>query len=264
MGSVEPPGWDLEQLPVKFEAWTGQDVPADARLLEQLQARAEVDRQYRNPDGDQVHVHAVWTDDYVRVHFPQQCYRESGWQQTASKDVSIPVTSTAVLPGRLLTFQRDAGRVQVLYWFQLGDQFFLDRWGHRSARRHACWGTKQWPPLVKVMLETQVTGADEGETRLREIARHVFLWMNGQDVGVERDQANLIEVTVHRPGTGSFFGPFWAEKCACPLPTQGDSPRERLLIDEQGSVPAKSVDATSVVSTPRPHGAAVPAPRDAS
>jgi hypothetical protein len=59
---------------------------------------------------------------------------------------------------------------------------------------------------------------------------------------VERDplRANLVE-TVHSPGTGSFFGPFRAEKGACPLPTPGgqshfrglrhenrDSPRERL------------------------------------
>ena len=27
-----------------------------------------------------------------------------------------------------------------------------------------------------------------------------------------------------RLGTGSFFGPFRTEKCACPLPAQGDSP----------------------------------------
>ena len=48
-------------------------------------------------------------------------------------------------------------------------------------------------------------------------------------------------VTVHRPGTGTFFGPLGVEKCACPFPQRGgqfhfrglrrenrDSPRERL------------------------------------
>jgi hypothetical protein len=30
-----------------------------------------------------------------------------------------------------------------------------------------------------------------------------------------------VEVTVHRPGTGSFFGPFRPEECACPLARRG-------------------------------------------
>ena len=55
----------------------------------------------------------------------------------------------------------------------------------------------------------------------------------------------LGKVTVHRLGTGSFFGPLWAEKGACPLRPGGqsrfrglrcenrDSPRERLLGKKQ-------------------------------
>ena len=31
-------------------------------------------------------------------------------------------------------------------------------------------------------------------------------------------------VTVHRPGTGLFFGPPWAEKSACPLRPRGTVP----------------------------------------
>ena len=40
-------------------------------------------------------------------------------------------------------------------------------------------------------------------------------------------------VTVHGLGTGSFFGPFRAEKWACPQPAQGDSPRELFRLRER-------------------------------
>ena len=44
-------------------------------------------------------------------------------------------------------------------------------------------------------------------------------------------------VTVHGPGTGTFFGPFRAEKCACPLPAQGDRPIFADFVAKIGTVP---------------------------
>ena len=44
-------------------------------------------------------------------------------------------------------------------------------------------------------------------------------------------------VTVHGLGTGSFFGPLRAEKCACPLPAQGDSPIFADFVAKIGTVP---------------------------
>jgi acetyltransferase-like isoleucine patch superfamily enzyme len=34
-------------------------------------------------------------------------------------------------------------------------------------------------------------------------------------------------------GTGSFFGPFGAEKCACPLPPEGDGPPRSQVVSRE-------------------------------
>jgi len=38
----------------------------------------------------------------------------------------------------------------------------------------------------------------------------------------------LAQEVIRRPGTGSFFGPLWAEKCACP-------PRPQVVVEEGSS-----------------------------
>ena len=50
-----------------------------------------------------------------------------------------------------------------------------------------------------------------------------------------------LHVTVHGPGTGSFFGPFRAEKCACPLPAQGGQSHFRLLRRENRDSPREQL-----------------------
>ena len=63
--------------------------------------------------------------------------------------------------------------------------------------------------------------------------------MNGEGeskkAGLPRDLR--VRVTVHGLGTGSFFGPFRAEKCACPLPGQGDSPIFADFVAKMGQSP---------------------------
>lgn len=199
IGEVTPPARDLASLPLQLGNWTGVDVPLDERLQQYLQARVGIDRVYTNHVGEQVAAHVVWTDDYIKVHFPEQCYRESGWEHIDTKSLQVeteselqastgdaPVEQSEVqledasgreFPAKLLVFERDGRRTQVLYWFQMGDEFFFDRLRHRTLRRKVCWGNSEWPPLVKVMLESQ-TGGRRGENQLKDIATHIFAWMH--------------------------------------------------------------------------------------
>src|SRR5574340_231612 len=165
---IEPPKGDLKQLPIDLGPWHGENVEADPRITGFLQALAEVDRKYRDPAGNEVFVHAVWTDDYVRLHFPEQCYVESGWTQRATQQLTIPVADGRSIEARIVSFDRDEQPLQVLYWFQMGDRFIQDRWQHRAARQELCWGQKTWPPLVKVMLQTSAPDPQQGQARLEE------------------------------------------------------------------------------------------------
>lgn len=176
MEEIIPPPRNLHALPQQTDGWSSEDIQPDPRITGFLEAIASVDRRYRRATGEQVLLHAVWTSDYVKVHFPEQCYRENGWSQTDSREIAIPLGEDASFPARLLTFERDRQRVHVLYWFQLGDRVFLGRAEHRLLRRELCWGRKQWPPLVKVMLHTSIANPETARKQLTEFADFVGRW----------------------------------------------------------------------------------------
>lgn len=169
-GKVIAPDRDISSTSMSLDGWSGRDLPTDERLRLVLCAKAGIDRSYLDSAGNQVLVHAVWTDDYLRIHFPEQCYRESGWELTSSKVVDIRTPSGKTLPTKILQFNRGGQAIQVLFWFELGDEFFLDRWQHRAVRRSVCWGKKNWPPLMKFMLETTDTAPQACEARLVDLA----------------------------------------------------------------------------------------------
>ncbi|QDV42308.1 hypothetical protein Enr13x_21530 [Stieleria neptunia] len=169
-GSVVPPDRSLDETALQLGQWTGEDLPADPRIREILRAKAGVDRVYRDEAGREVLVHAVWTDEYLRLHFPQQCYREAGWEQIDEEIVEVTRRDGESFQGKLLHFVQAGRRIQVLYWFQLGEHVFLDRIEHRLLRRKVCWGQKEWPPLLKFMLETRDTGLHQSEELLTQFA----------------------------------------------------------------------------------------------
>lgn len=173
-GHVVPPSRELSEVPLQIGIWRGEELPEDPRLRKFMQARGGIDRVYTSDSGASVMVHAVWTDDYIRVHFPDQCYREAGWISTGERAVEIEPPGQAVFPARIQTFRRDRQEIQVLYWFQLGDHFFFDRWRHRDLRREVLWGRREWPPLMKFMLQTPVDGLGHSEEALRDIASQIY------------------------------------------------------------------------------------------
>lgn len=181
-GSVVPPANDFDDIPLQFDSWNGIDRPEDQRdprLREFLQEREGIDRTYSNTDtGHDVTVHAIWTDDYIKIHFPEQCYRETGWALIATSNSSIEKPNGETFPAKLLKFHREGSTKYVLYWFQLGDNYFFDRWRHRALRREVCWGEKEWPPLMKFMLETDAPEESTSRAALEQIASHLHTAIN--------------------------------------------------------------------------------------
>jgi EpsI family protein len=179
MGSVIPPEKELREASLQLGGWQGRDLPADARIREILRARSGIDRVYQNEDGEQVLVHAVWTDDYLKLHFPQQCYRLSGWAEESIEEVALKPTASVTVPAKLLTFEQDGRMIRVLYWFQFGEHVFLDRVQHRLLRRKVCWGQTEWPPLMKFMLETSDDGSGTADQRLIDVAERLYREIHG-------------------------------------------------------------------------------------
>jgi hypothetical protein len=162
----------LGELPLTLGRSTGKDGPVDSNVLDAVGAEQQVDRVYTSIDGGMVSVHcaafrptAEWTP-----HPPAVCYRTNGW--------NVLPTSTRSLPGRphaqigLQTCERSGERVIVVYWYQMGDRTYYDRNSARGVRRSQ-WGRKEWPPLVKTLLQTEDVGGD-AESRLVELASRIY------------------------------------------------------------------------------------------
>jgi EpsI family protein len=176
--SIVPPARTPATLPISFLGYTGKDIDPDPKLLGFLQAESQIDRTYRRPTGEEVTLHAIWTSDYIKLHFPEQCYRESGWTETNRQKVSLPIPGHEPVPANLLTFEQGGQRIQVLYWLQLGDRIILSRTEHRLALRSECWGKKEWPPLVKVMLTSPAANPVTAQERLEKMATGVYTWIS--------------------------------------------------------------------------------------
>ena len=97
-----------------------------------------------------------------------------GWEDRGSRDVIVTSTTGERFDAKIVGFSRDGQDVRVLYWFQLGDRVFLDRIQHRLARREKLWGEKEWPPLMKFMLETSDDGTGTADESLIDMARQIY------------------------------------------------------------------------------------------
>lgn len=179
---VELPGWELEDMPLRLGPWRGEDIrleSQDPRIVAKIGAEQLQDRAYRNPDGQSISLHtALFTEYDVGVfHSPMNCYRASGWQLADETSLRLQGSNGLDVSISLSTWQRDAERVLVAYWYQLQEYVILSRYQLGTVR----WklrGSESWPPLIKVLMQTSCTdNPEEDEQRVREFAEHVFSWL---------------------------------------------------------------------------------------
>lgn len=171
--SIRQPKVALEALSYQLANWDGEDTPLDADLARFIGAQSQISRQYRNEAGDEIALYvAAWSDESVvediSPHPPTICYPAAGWTIVSSKDVVV-TTSHGELPIQLLEMTRADRRIVTAHWFQLGEA----RYGNRQAGRlmlSRYWGEKEWPPLVKVLLQTEAQNIADAESRLIQMA----------------------------------------------------------------------------------------------
>jgi EpsI family protein len=174
---VRLPSRNLNALPIQLGelgAWHGENAELDPEVFNAIGAHSVLERRYR--DGlQEVLVHsAVILDATSSVaHYPEVCYPANGWQIVSRKSVLLRVSGAPAVSARLLNLEREDQRIQVLFWYHLGEHSFVDRDSYRHARR-AFWGEKTWPAVIKVMLQTSADDAQRGESQLREFGKLVL------------------------------------------------------------------------------------------
>ena len=171
------PETKLETLPMQLGNWKGEDTELDTRIFRKIGAEDVVSRLYRDPLGKEVTLHGAVFGEFVRgvPHSPTVCYPGNGWTKIEQKDVDIEIPNEPAISARAITYDMEGRRILVMFWYQLDDQIFRDNAGLEEARR-ALRERKEWPAILKVLLQTSVNNPERAEARLVEFASTLYKW----------------------------------------------------------------------------------------
>ena len=190
--AVELPDRDFTDMPLDFGTWHGEVTELNPKIFIAIGAEQAINRLYRDSDGHVVSSHvAVFKDpDEAIYHSPINCYRANGWRLVEDTRERLPVAGdggdTWV---RFTLWERGRQRAVVVYWYQLGEHTFFNRfelgwvrWKMRSQ--------PSWPATIKVMLQVPA-GADLSETRelVADLGASIFNWANDQNYSAESTEA---------------------------------------------------------------------------
>ncbi|PQO28757.1 exosortase-associated EpsI family protein [Blastopirellula marina] len=171
--TIRQPSVDINDLGKSLAGWDSKSVDLDPETARFVGAGSYVSRVYFREGKTPVSVYAaVWADrsivSDISPHPPTMCYPNAGWTLVNQKEVILDDS----LPVVLLEFSRAGERIVTAHWYQLGDLQYTDRASGRLGLS-TLWGKKEWPPMVKVLIQTQAASIEDAEGRLTTIASEV-------------------------------------------------------------------------------------------
>ncbi|MFO7902126.1 MAG: exosortase C-terminal domain/associated protein EpsI [Planctomycetota bacterium] len=175
---VRPLHKELSDLPYELGDWRGEDKEFNERIEKTVGARHAISRLYRatGPDGTphQVSLHiGEWNslETPTLPHPPAICYPATGAEIVGREPVMIGESDP--IEAEILTVEHQGMRSLVLYWYQWNEQVCTTRWDACLARLKMI-GRRQWPPVVKVMLDTvSISDHNEAKQTLEDLARRI-------------------------------------------------------------------------------------------
>ena len=177
---VEMPNWTFRELPLQLGQWQGESTKLDPKIAAATGAEIIVDRVYRDEQGHAISLHTGMFKDPSEgvLHSPLNCYVANGWIKKDETRANVQVSDDMALPVSLTIWEKDRGKVMVVYWYQLGDNVLYGRRDLGMLRFTTLRGQQKWPVLAKVMVQIPVVEAIETEAVLLEFADHVAKWLN--------------------------------------------------------------------------------------
>lgn len=175
---VELPNPDVRSLPLQLGEWTGEETTLDPRIAKASGGEYTVNRLYRRADGQVVSLHIVVITNYGAEgvhHFPPYCYRGAGYELLSSNRRQLQTDNGYEIPADFSVWVREDGPAAVAYWYHFGEDVIFNIDEFRRAQRRL-WGSSQWPPTVKVLLQTPAGLSDRTPSHLEEFAKLVAAW----------------------------------------------------------------------------------------
>ncbi len=154
---VRPLARELDALPMTIGSgenqWIGENHPLDDETTKAVGARHTLGRIYVN-GSRMVSLHLADWDSFKQPtlpHPPTICYVASGAQIVRRE--SIEIGEKDPIQAELMVVERNGLRSLALYWYAWNDIVCTTRTQACMARLKMI-GSSQWPPVVKVLLDT--------------------------------------------------------------------------------------------------------------
>lgn len=169
------PAYQLDEVPRRLGNWTSRELELDPRIFVASGASDIASRMYETSLGESVSLFlGTWLEYPSSIpHSPELCYPTHGWDVVDRKELIIPLDSDRSFIGKLMVIDQHGMQHALLYWYFFGPEFAT---GDEDARR-ALQTSRQTrtarPPLIKVMLQTNVDTPAAAEKRLTDLAAHV-------------------------------------------------------------------------------------------
>lgn len=175
---VRPLHKKLSEFPYELGGWHGEDKKFDERIEKTVGARHAISRVYRSTSKEgtprQVSLHiGEWNslETPTLPHPPGICYPASGAEIVGREPVSVGEADP--IEAEILTVEHQGMQSLVLYWYQWNEQVCTTRWDACVARLKMI-GRREWPPVVKVMLDTaSISDHNEAKQTLKELAQEI-------------------------------------------------------------------------------------------
>lgn len=176
---VSAPNRSLDDLPTAIGQWQSSEVDLPVPTVDVIGAEAYINRMYRDDQGAPVGVHlAYWASpEYaadVAPHHPSRCYTGAGWEILESVRCEVDF-ETERLPFEMMLVEQNGQRLVTAHWYQMGPFRFTSRTDARGVHRQL-WGQAQWPPTLKVLLQTPANSIDSARPRLEALAAELTAW----------------------------------------------------------------------------------------
>ncbi len=175
---IRPLHKPLAELPLTILQFTGEDRP----LRDEIEAQCECHRlgephvqgpdwsQYFSPRGG---IHGPRPADAAA---PSHRLLPGSWWTESLASSQCTVGTTDPITASMLTVDREGSRSYVLYWYFWDDKVCTTRSQATMARLRMV-GRQEWPPVVKVLLETPIGGpSTDAAKTLTDFAAVVHDW----------------------------------------------------------------------------------------
>lgn len=169
---------NVHLFPNTIGQWTATELPITDTEYAILETRNAFVRQYKHPDGREVLLFIVYSQNNRKVsHPPEICYTGSGATILNRKRVSMNVASQSLpLQANQLTVELGDTSQLSYYWFKVGDTFTPDYWRQQFLIAiKSLIGKPASSALIRVSANAEAGKPEEAAKVVGEFTSEAFL-----------------------------------------------------------------------------------------